>query len=127
MREMKCSVCGGGVPRAAPRSKTFQCPTCKEWLRVRGLSPLLIIPLGACGYWLAFVIAERVGLKGNALLMVTLLLGPFAGMPVAGVLGLLLAWVFHIPPRLQRDPGPRSSDGGILHIDSSREPRNGPS
>ena len=127
MREMKCPVCGGEVPRTVLRSKTIQCPTCKEWLRVRGLSPLLIIPLAACGYWLAFVAAERVGLRGNALLMVTVLLGPFAGLPVASVLGLLLAWVFRIPPRLQRDPGPRSSDGGILHIDSPPGPRNGPS
>ena len=117
MREIICPVCGSEVPRMLLHSKTFPCPTCKEWLRVKGLSPLLIIPLVACGYWLAFVTAERVGLKGNELLIVTLLSGPFVTIPLGSVLGVLLAWVFRIPPRLLRGPGPRSSDGGILHID----------
>ncbi len=127
MREMKCPVCGGEVPRTALRSKIFPCPTCKESLRSKEWSPLWVLPLAACGYLLTFLTAEWMGLKGNALFMVTVLLGPFAAIPAASVLGLSLAWVFGIPPRLKRDPGPRAYDGGILHIDSAPGPRKGPS
>ena len=127
MREMKCPVCGGKVPRTVLRSKTFPCPTCKEQLRHRDWSLLQIMLLGVCGYWLTFVVAERIGLKGNGLLATTILLGPLASFLVGAVLVLLLAWVFCIPPRLERDPASRSHDGGILHINSPPGPRNGPS
>ena len=127
MREMKCPVCGGEVPRTVLRSKTFPCPTCKEQLRHRDWSPLLTTLLGVCGYSLTFVIAERMGLRGNGLLVATIFLGPLAGFLVGAVLVLPQAWVFCIPPRLQRDPGPRSSDGGVLHIESPPGPRDRPS
>jgi hypothetical protein len=126
MPEMKCPVCAGEVPRALLRSKTFPCPTCKKPLRVRDWNPLLAIPLLACGYSLTFVIAERMGLKGYGLLIVTIFLGCAASFAVGGVLGLLLAWVFCLPPRLEMDPGPGFDDGGILHIESPPRPRKGP-
>lgn len=125
MRETKCPVCGGGVPGAVLRSKTFPCPICKEPLRVRDWSPLLTVALAACGYGLTFVIAERLGLKGNGLLMATLFLGTAGGLVAAGVLGLLWGCLFPVP--LETAPGPGSHDGGILHIDSAPGPRNRPS
>ena len=105
MREMKCPVCSGEVPRTRLRSETFPCPTCKERLRMRDFNPLLTIPVVACGYSLTFVIAYLMGLKGNGLFLVTIFLGCPASFLVAGVLGLLLSWVFCVPPRLERDPG----------------------
>jgi hypothetical protein len=127
MREMKCPVCAGEVPRTLLRSKTFPCPVCKEPLRVREASPLLGFPLAACCYWLSFVIAERMGLKGYGLLIVTIFLGCAATFLVAAVLGGLSGWAFRLPLRLERDPGPGFDDGGVLHIESPPRPRIGPS
>ena len=121
-----CPVCAGEVPRMLLRSKTFSCPTCKEPLRARDGSRLLSIPLAACGYSLTYVVAERMGLKGIGLLIVTLFLGLAATYAVAGVLGLLLGWAFCVPPRLEIDPGPGFNDGGILHIESPPRLRKGP-
>ncbi len=125
MRGMKCPVCGGEVPRTVLRSKTFPCPICKEPLLVRDWSPLLTVAVTACGYWLTFVIAERLGPKGNGLFVATLFLGTAGGLVAASVLGLLWGWLFPVP--LERAPGPGSHDGGILHIDSAPGPRNRPS
>ena len=119
MREMKCPVCSGEMPRELLRSKIFTCPTCKEPLRPKDFNPLLAIPGMACGYWLTFAVAERAGLKGNALFMVTIFLGPLlGGYVVSAVLGLALAWLFDLTPRLERDPSSRSDDVRVLHIDS---------
>jgi hypothetical protein len=126
MREMKCPACASEVPRTLLRSKTFPCPVCKEALRLRDWSPLMGIPLAARGYWLTFVIAERMGLKGYGLLVVTIFLGCAAGIAFGGVLGVLLSWVFRVPPRLERDPGTHLDDGGVLHIESPPKLRKGP-
>ena len=125
MREMKCPVCGGEVPRALLRSQPFVCPTCKEPLRSREFSPLLGFPIGAVFFSLAFVIAERMGMKGWGLIFATLFLGPAAGFVVSAVIVLALAWVFGLPPPLERDPGPVLNDGGVLHIESAPRPRKG--
>ena len=122
---MKCPVCQGEVARTLLRSNTFPCPTCKQPLRVKEWSPLLIIPLAACGYSLTFIIAERMGLKGNGLFLVTLFVGSPASIAVAAVLGGLLGWVLRVPPSLERDPGPGFNDGGILHIEPPPGPRKG--
>ena len=114
------------MPRTLLRSKTFSCPTCEEGLRVRQLSRLWGLPLVACGYTLTFVVAEKMGLKGNGLLMVTVFLGPVVGILVGVVLGLVSAWVFRIPPPLERDPGLGFEYSGVLHIDSQRRSRKGP-
>ncbi len=87
---------------------------------------MLAIPVAACGISLTFAIAERMGLKGYGLLTVTIFLGCLASFLVAGVSGLLLGWVFRLPPRLERDPGPGFDDGGVLHIESPQRPRKGP-
>jgi hypothetical protein len=114
------------MPTELLRSKTFPCPNCKVPLREREFSLLLAIPVSACGYSLTFLIAERMGLKGAGLFMVTVFIGCPASFLVAGVLGLLLGWVFCLPPRLERDPGPHFNDGGVLHIDSPPKLRKGP-
>jgi len=124
MPNTKCPVCAGEVPGTALRSGTFPCPNCKEPLRLRDWSPLLIIPLQACGFGLTFVVAERLGLEGNGLFMVTLFLGSVGGLVVAGVLGLLWGWLLPMP--LERDPGRAFDDGGILHIESPPRLRKGP-
>ena len=126
MRQMRCPICAGQVPRTLLHCKTLACPTCKVRLRARDFSPLLAIPLAACGYSLTFVIAQRMGLKGYGLLIVTILLGCAASFLLAGMLGGLLGWVFCLPPRLERDPGPGFADGGILHIPSAPRPRRYP-
>ena len=126
MRKMKCPVCAGEVPRTLLRSKTFPCPACKEPLRVRDFSLLLAIPLAAGGYSLVFVIAQRMGLRGYALLIVTIFLGCAASFLVASVVGGFLGWILCLPPPLERDPGPGFADGGVLHIDSPPRPRKGP-
>ena len=88
MREMKCPVCAGRVPRAVIRSGPFPCPVCKELLRIRELSPLLIIPVClGCGWLLAFLITSRIGLTANGLFFVTFFLGFPVSMFVAGVIG----------------------------------------
>jgi len=126
MREMKCPVCAGEVPRTALRSKTFPCPTCKESLRSKEWSPLWGFPWAACVWGLTFVAGERMGLKGWGLLFATIFIGSVAGLLVTGLIILTLAWVFGLPPSLERDPGPGFDDGGILHIGSSPRPPNGP-
>ena len=126
MREMKCPVCAGEVPRTLLRSKTFPCPTCKEALRPTEWSPLWGYPLLACGWTLTYVGAERMGLKGYGLLYVTIFVGFAASFLVPAVIALLLAWVFCVPPPLETDPGPGFDDGGVLHIDSPPRPRKGP-
>ena len=126
MRDMRCPVCGGPVPRTVLRSNAFQCPTCKEWLRSKEWSPLWGFAWAACVWGLAFVAGERMGLKGWGLLFARVFLGSAAGLLVTGLIILTLAWVFGLPPRLERDPGLGSHDGGILHIDSPPGPRNGP-
>jgi len=126
MREMTCPSCGGEVPRMLLRSKTFPCPTCKESLRSKEWSPLWGFPIAACGWTLAFVVAERMGLKGGGLLFATILLGTAATLLVPAVIVLLLAWVFGVPPSLEKDPGPDLYDGRILRIESPPKPREGP-
>ena len=126
MREMKCPVCAGEVPRTLLSSKGFACPTCKEPLRVRDPSPLWAIPLGAAGYSLTFVIAQRMGLKGGGLFTVTLLLGCAASFLLACAVGGLMGWVFQLPPPLERDPGDDFDGGRVLHIESPPRPRQGP-
>lgn len=93
---------------------------------MREFSPLLGFLWAACAWGLTFVVAERLGLKGWALLFATVFLGSVAGLLVTGVIVLLIAWVFRLPPPLERDPGPGFDDGGILHIDSPPRPRKGP-
>jgi hypothetical protein len=66
------------------------------------------------------------GLKGWGLLFATIFLGSVAGLLVTGLIILILAWVFGLPPPLERDPGPDLHDGGILHIESAPRPRKGP-
>jgi hypothetical protein len=66
------------------------------------------------------------GLKGWGLLFATIFLGPVAGLLVTGLIILVLAWVFGLPPPLERDPGPGLDDGRILHIESPPGPRKGP-
>jgi hypothetical protein len=124
MPNTKCPVCAGEVPGTALRSGTFPCPICNEPLRVRDWSPLLIIPSAGCGYWLTFVIGERLGLKGDWLLSATFFLGSVGGLVVAGVLGLVWGWLFPVP--LEAAPVPPSEDGGILHIESPPTRRKGP-
>jgi hypothetical protein len=111
MRKIKCPVCAHEVPRAFIRRGTFPCPTCKEPLRIPRASRLLAVPLAACGYSLVFLTAYLLGLKGNALLIVTVFVGCAATFVVAAVMGLLQGYLF---PRLERDPG--FDDGEILHI-----------
>jgi hypothetical protein len=90
---------------------------------MRDPSRLLIIPIAVCGYSLTFVIAQQTGLKGNALLMVTVFLGLPASFLVAAVVGALLATLFPMP--LEIDPGLGLNDGCILHIDSPPKLRKG--
>jgi hypothetical protein len=66
------------------------------------------------------------GLKGWGLVFATIFVGSVAGLLVTGLIILTLAWVFGLPPRLERNPGPAFNDGEILHIGSPPEPRNGP-
>ena len=116
--KLKCPVCGSEVPGTVLRSGTFPCPTCKEPIRIRDSSPLLVIPYAACGYSLTFLAAQKIGLKGYGLLIATIFLGCAATFLLGFVVVGLLGWVFRLPPRLERDPGPGSDDGGILHINS---------
>ena len=118
MIRMKCPVCAGEVPGTLLRSESFLCPVCKEPLRVREFSVLWAIPLVAGGFWLTFLIAERLGLKGSELHLVTLLVGFPATWLLVCVVGVLWGWVFCLPLPLERDPGPERDDGGILHINS---------
>jgi hypothetical protein len=108
------------------RSKTFPCPTCKEALRPTEWNPLWGFPLLACGWTLTYVGAERMGLEGWGLLFATILLGFAAAFLIPAVIALLLAWVFNVPPSLERDPGPALDDGGVLHIDSPPGPQKPP-
>jgi hypothetical protein len=64
------------------------------------------------------------GLKGWGLLFATIFLGPVAGLLVTGLIILTLAWVFGVPPRLERDLG--VDGGGILHIVPPPGPSKGP-
>ena len=113
------------MPRGLLRSNNFSCPTCKVRLRLKEWSPLLGVPWAACAWGLTFLIAERMGLNGWGLLLATIFLGSVAGLLVTAAIVLLLAWVFRIPPPLERDPGPALYDGGILHIESPPGPRKG--
>ncbi len=94
VRQMKCPICAGDVPCKLLRSKTFECPACKESLRVKDFSPLLTIVLTitlmVCGYWLTFVIGEQLGLEGNGLFTVTLFLRPSWGHTGLGDIRRLL-------------------------------------
>jgi len=118
MRTMKCPVCAGEVPRTLLRAKTFPCPGCKNPLRVGDPSPLLIYPLAVVGYSLTFVVAQRMGLKGYGLLGVTIVVGCAVIFLLACALGAVMGWLFCLPPRLERDPGPGFDNGRILRIAS---------
>ena len=128
MREMKCPVCAAEVPRALLRSKVFPCPNCKVALRGKDFNPLLAIPVMACGYSLAFVLAERTGLKGWGLGLATIFLGSAACFLIAVVAILFPAWVIGLPLPLEMaiDPGPTLDDGRILGIESPPTRPRGP-
>ena len=89
MREARCPICAGEVPGMLRRAKTFRCPKCNELLRVKRFGWLFIPPV-ACGYAMAYVAAERLGLNGMALLVSTLFLGLAAGFVLSCALGLIL-------------------------------------
>jgi len=115
-KQSKCPFCAGKVPWARLDSKTFLCPTCNAPLRVAESNGLLGYLFLAAGWPVAFIVAGRMGLKGN-----TLLFGGFIGGFVVGVLLTTLVGSIAgslIRPRLEPDPGPGLSDGGVLHIES---------
>jgi hypothetical protein len=60
---------------------------------------------------LAFLIPYLMGLKANAILIVTIILLAPSGFVTGAVAGALQAYLF---PSLERDSG--VDDGGILHI-----------
>ena len=126
MRKMKCPVCASEVPGTALRSGTFPCPTCQQRLHVREPSTLLTIPFAGCGYFLTYLTGHLMGLKGNALFLVTFFVGIPATFVVGAVTGALSVWVFCHPLPLERDPDPGSEDGRILHIESPPTPPEGP-
>ncbi len=125
MRKAKCPVCASEVPGTALRSGPFLCPACGVRLRVREANALLTIPFAVCGYLLTYLIARLIGLKGNALLLVTAFVGVPATYLVAAVAGALSAWVFCRPLALEKEPEP-STTWEVLRIESSSGPRKGP-
>ena len=132
MREMRCPVCAGAVPRWVRTRKTFPCPNCKEPIRVRDFSKLWGIPLSVCGLSLTFLAAYLMGLRGNTLLLVTVLLATPAAFLLSASIGLLAAMLslFYgvdlLPWELERDRGLGFYYSRILHINSPPTPPKSP-
>ena len=120
----KCPFCAGDVPWTLLNSGTFACPTCNGPLHVAEASPVPAIVIGFGSWPLGFIIAGRMGLKGNSLLFVGFFGGFVASALVVALLGSILGSL--VPPRLEPDPGPSFSDGGVLHIDSPPNPQKPP-
>jgi hypothetical protein len=116
----KCPFCMGEVPWELLRSKSFPCPTCEAPLRVKGPSTPFMALLLACGYWLTYVTAERMGLEGNVLFMFTLLLGGAGGL----VLGMVVGSIHGRLLGFGLEPDPIIIEGGgILNLDSKPKDR----
>ena len=120
----KCPFCAGDVPwTVLSSSKVPRCPTCNAPLRVR-FSLLLLLPLAACGYWLTYAIAGRMGLTGFGLFIMTFLLGYLAGIFLIVSVGAIWGRFFPLP--LEPDPGSVVDDGRILHLDAPPRDREHP-
>jgi hypothetical protein len=120
----KCPFCGWEVPWTRLNSRTITCPTCSGPLRVAESSSVPAILIMAASWPLGFIIADRMGLKGITLFFV----GLFGGFVVSSLLVALGGSIVGslVPPRLEPDPGPSFSDGGVLHIDSPPNPQKPP-
>jgi hypothetical protein len=107
MRKVMCPACTREVARSFIRYGTFPCPLCKASLRTPQSSRLVTVPLVACGWLLGFLIPYWIGLQGNELFAVGLVLSLLLSFGFVSLLAGLEAYLF---PRLERDLGE------ILHV-----------